>query len=120
MSDRITLTGLQAFGRHGVFAHEREDGQLFVVDVTLRLDLTEAADTDDLSSTVDYGAVADTVVEVVGGDPCDLIETVAARIADKLATDERVESVEVTVHKPSAPITHEFTDVAVTISRTRS
>lgn len=120
MNDRITLTGLRAFGRHGVFEHERRDGQHFTVDVVLTLDLTAAAASDDLESTVDYGAVADTVVEAVGGQPYDLIETVAGRIADRLLKDDKVAEVQVTVHKPQAPIEHEFADVAVTVSRTRA
>ncbi|MPY79172.1 MAG: dihydroneopterin aldolase [Actinophytocola sp.] len=122
MSDRIALTGLRAFGRHGVFAHERRVGQEFLVDIVLHVDLTAPSKSDALTDTVDYGAVADVAVGIVGGDPYDLIESVAGRIADEVLADERMgrfESVEVTVHKPSAPITHKFADVAVTITRTR-
>lgn len=123
VTDRIALTGLRAFGRHGVFAHERRDGQEFLVDIVLHVDLTAASKSDALADTVDYGAVADIAVRIVSGDPYDLIESVAGRIADEVLADERlagkVESVEVTVHKPSAPIPHEFADVAVTVTRSR-
>ncbi|EWC59534.1 Dihydroneopterin aldolase [Actinokineospora spheciospongiae] len=119
MTDRITLTGLRVRGHHGVFDHERRDGQEFVVDITLWLDLAEAAATDDLTKTVHYGELAERAAKVVSGPPRDLIETVAAEIADAEMTDDRVHAVEVTVHKPSAPIPLSFADVAVTVRRSR-
>lgn len=119
MTDRITLTGLRVFGRHGVFEHERDDGQEFVVDVTVWIDLDVAAISDDLADTVDYGALAHRAAAIVGGPPCQLIETVAARVADEVMGDERVHATEVTIHKPSAPIGLAFTDVAVTARRSR-
>lgn len=117
--DRVALRGLTARGRHGVFEHERRDGQDFVVDVVLGLDTREAARTDDLGRTVDYGGLADRLVAVVEGDPVDLIETLAARLAEVCLREALVQEVEVTVHKPQAPITHRFADVAVTIHRRR-
>lgn len=120
MSDRIALTGLRAFGRHGVFDHEKREGQEFVVDIVVSTDVAKAAAGDRLSDTVDYGGLAELAVRVIGGEPCDLIETVACRIADGVLVDERIEDVEVTVHKPSAPIPHTFADVAVTVRRTRA
>jgi dihydroneopterin aldolase len=117
--DRITLTGLRVHGRHGVHEHERAYGQEFVIDATVWLDLGAAADTDQLSATLDYGALAQRAARIVGGEPCNLIETVAARIATDVLTDQRVQAVEVTVHKPAAPIPLPFTDVAVTTRRSR-
>jgi dihydroneopterin aldolase len=117
--DRITLTGLQASGHHGVFEHERSDGQLFVIDVTVQLSFRDAAASDDLDDTVHYGVLAEQVVAAVETDPVDLIETVAERVAGVALGFPRVESVEVTVHKPQAPITVPFDDVAVTIVRSR-
>lgn len=117
--DRIDLTGIRAFGRHGVFDSERRQGQEFVVDLRLRADLAEAQRSDRLEDTVDYGALANRVAEIVGGEPYDLIEALAGRIADDLADDPRLWGVEVTVHKPSAPIEVPFGDVAVTVSRER-
>jgi dihydroneopterin aldolase len=117
--DEIALTGLTVFGRHGVFAHEREDGQDFVVDLRLQLDLSAAAASDDVTDTVHYGELAEKVAAVVGGEPVDLIETLAQRIADVALADDRVRSVAVTVHKPHAPIPLTFTDVAVTLNRSR-
>lgn len=119
MSDRIELRGLRVRGRHGVFEHERRDGQDFLVDITLWLDLSQAARSDNLADTFDYGALAAAAVAVVAGPPRNLIETVSAEIADGAMRDDRVDAVEVTVHKPAAPIPHEFADVAVTAYRTR-
>ncbi|TNY35312.1 dihydroneopterin aldolase [Thermomonospora catenispora] len=117
--DRIELTGLRARGRHGVLPAERELGQEFVVDVSLGLDTRPAARTDDLSRTVDYGALADRLVAVVQGEPVDLIETLAERLAQVCLEDPIVRQVDVTVHKPAAPVPHPFADVAVKISRSR-
>jgi 7,8-dihydroneopterin aldolase/epimerase/oxygenase len=117
VADRITLTGLAVTGHHGVFEHEKRDGQRFVVDVVLWLDLAEAARTDDLTRTVHYGELAQLAADVVAGPPRDLIETVAAEIADTVMARYPVHAVEVTVHKPHAPIPLEFADVAVTVRR---
>jgi dihydroneopterin aldolase len=117
--DRITLTGLRVHGHHGVHEHERVDGQEFVVDATVWLDLGAAAATDQLSATLDYGALAQRAARIVSGQPCNLIETVAARIATEVLTDQRVHAVEVTIHKPQAPIPESFTDVSVTTHRSR-
>ena len=117
--DRVVLTGLRARGRHGVLDHEREQGQHFVVDVVLHLDLAPAAATDDLSRTVDYGVLAEAVVADVEAEPLDLIEALAERVAQTCLRQHAVDEVEVTVHKPEAPIGVAFTDVAVTLVRSR-
>lgn len=119
MADRIELRGLTVRGRHGVFEHERRDGQDFVIDITVWVDLAAAAASDDLADTLDYGAVAKKAADIVGGPPRNLIETVAAEIADAVMVDERVHAVEVVVHKPEAPIPLQFSDVAVVASRQR-
>lgn len=119
-TDTISVRGLRAFGRHGVLPEERRDGQEFVVDVQLSVDTRTAAATDELAETVDYAAVSQRVCALIAGDPVDLIETLAARIADACLVDSRVQAVEVTVHKPSAPVGVPFTDVAVTIRRSRA
>lgn len=119
VSDRIELRGLKVRGHHGVFEHERRDGQDFVVDITVWLDLAKAAASDDLTDTLHYGELAQRAAAVVSGEPFDLIESVAGRIADDVLTDQRVRSVEVTLHKPQAPIPLEFADVAVVINRSR-
>ncbi|MBK1785191.1 dihydroneopterin aldolase [Prauserella cavernicola] len=120
MTDRITLTGLAVFGRHGVFEHEKREGQEFVVDVTAWLSLAPAAASDDLADTLHYGELAQLAADIVGGEPYDLIESVAGRIADEvMRKDSRLSAVEVTVHKPSAPIPLAFADVAVTVRRER-
>ena len=119
MADRIQLTGLRVRGRHGVFDRERRDGQDFLVDATLWLDSRPAAASDELADTVDYGGLAERIAGVVGGEPVNLIETLAARLAELCMADERVLAAEVTVHKPHAPIAREFADVAVTARRSR-
>lgn len=118
--DEITLTGLTVFGRHGVFDFERAEGQEFTIDATLRLDLAPAAASDDVADTVHYGELAETLADIVAGEPVDLIETLAARLADACLVDERVRSCSVTVHKPHAPIERTFTDVSVTVHRERA
>lgn len=118
-SDEIRLTGLTVFGRHGVFAHERENGQEFTIDLRLELALADAAASDDVADTVHYGELAEIVAAVVAGEPVNLIETLAQRIADVALGDRRVRAVEVTVHKPHAPIPLTFADVSVTLRRTR-
>lgn len=120
MADRVALTGLRVRGHHGVFDAERRDGQDFVVDAVLELDdavVTAAAKSDDLADTVDYGALAQSLAAIVGGDPVNLLETLAARLVDACLADPRVAAAEVTVHKPQAPIPLVFGDVAVTVRR---
>jgi dihydroneopterin aldolase len=115
----ITLTGLRVRGHHGVYDFERQQGQEFVVDVALDLDLDPAARSDDVADTVHYGQLADALVKIVAGEPVRLIETLADRLATACLADSRVVAATVTVHKPGAPIPHEFADVAVTLRRTR-
>src|SRR5690625_4231225 len=119
MRDCIALRGLRAHGHHGVFDSERREGQLFVVDVVLRLDTMPAAASDDVDETVHYGLLADRLVAIVTGEPVDLIETLAERLRSECLREELVDEVELTVHKPSAPIEHEFADVSVTVTRGR-
>lgn len=119
-TDEITLTGLRVFGRHGVYDDERRVGQDFVVDVTLRLDTRPAAMSDDVADTVHYGEMAEQIAGIVGGEPVNLLETLAARLADHVLALPRVDSVRVTVHKPEAPIPLSFADVSVTIDRERT
>jgi dihydroneopterin aldolase len=72
-----------------------------------------------VSDTVDYGVLAKTIASIVGGEPVNLLETLAQRIADACLADARVQRVAVSVHKPAAPIPLAFDDVVVTIERSR-
>lgn len=119
MADRIELRGLTVRGNHGVFDHERVEGQDFVVDLTVWVDLAAAAASDDLADTLDYGSLAQRAADIIAGPPRNLIETVAAEIAEDVMVDARVHAVEVVVHKPHAPIPLSFTDVAVVARRSR-
>jgi dihydroneopterin aldolase len=118
-ADRIALAGLTVRGHHGVFDFERRDGQDFVVDVELELDTSVAAASDDVTDTVHYGELASALASVVSGEPVNLLETLAQRLAGVCLADARVAAATVTVHKPQAPIPLQFGDVAVTIRRTR-
>ena len=118
-ADRISLLGLRVFARHGVHEDERRDGQEFLLDAVLWLDTRPAAASDDLTKTVDYGALASMLVHLAGDPPVNLIETLAERLAQACLAEPAVAEVEITVHKPHAPITHPFDDVTVAIRRAR-
>jgi len=119
VSDELSISGIECFGHHGVFEAERRDGQTFVIDLSLGIDSTPAAASDDLRDTVDYGSLVAQVKAAVEKDPVDLIETLAQRIADICLLDARVQWARVTVHKPDAPIDATFSDVTLTITRKR-
>jgi 7,8-dihydroneopterin aldolase/epimerase/oxygenase len=118
-ADRISLVGLRAVGYHGVLAAERAEGQEFSADAVLWLDTRPAAAADDLSLTVDYGQLAGRLANIISGDPVSLIETLADRLATACLADARVRAVEITVHKPHAPVGVPLSDVTVTIRRDR-
>lgn len=117
MTDRIELRGVRAFGRHGVYDFERAEGQEFVADIVLHLDLAPAGRSDDVRDTVHYGELAEKVASIIAGEPVDLIETLAGRVADAALEYDLVERAIVTLHKPQAPITVPFGDVAVVVDR---
>lgn len=118
--DTISLDGIEVWANHGVMEHEADLGQRYVVDVTIHVDLRLAAASDDLADTVDYGALASLVVHTFGQPRVRLVETVAGRVADAvLEHDERIAAVDVTVHKPSAPLTVPVRDVRIQLHRTR-
>jgi dihydroneopterin aldolase len=119
MSDELAVTGIECFAHHGVFDFERREGQVFVVDLVLGIDTRPAAASDDLADTVNYGTLVADVKAAVERDPVDLIETVAQRITEVCLLDIRVEWARVTLHKPDAPIDATYSDVALTITRTR-
>ena len=119
MTDELSVKGIECFAHHGVFDFEKREGQTFVVDLVLGFDTRVAAQSDDLGETVDYGTLVTDVKAAVERDPVDLIETVIQRIAAVCLKDGRVEWARVTLHKPDAPIDATYSDVALTITRTR-
>lgn len=119
MSDTITITGLRLRGYHGVFEHEKRDGQEFVIDLEIELDLSSAGSTDELQKTLDYSVVVDEVAQRVTGEAVDLIETLAHDIAQLVLNHPQPTAVSVTVHKPQAPVGHPIEDIAVSIRRER-
>lgn len=120
MSDKLTISGVRAFGKHGVFPQEKIDEQLFIVDVVLKLDLRPAANNDDLEKSVNYDDVAVLIHDRIKGASMNLIEAMADRIGREIIERfELVEEVEVTVHKPNAPVSVPFGDVSVTIKNKR-
>lgn len=117
MTDRIVLQGVSAFGHHGVLDVEKRDGQTFVVDVVMTLDLSGASRSDALDATVSYAEIAGEVVRRITGPSFDLIERLAEVIADDVLMHDLVDTVEVVVHKPEAPVGQPFTDVQVVVQR---
>jgi dihydroneopterin aldolase len=119
-ADLITLRGVSAVGHHGVLDFERREGQPFVVDAVLECDFADAASSDDLAKTASYADIAERITQIVSGEPVNLIETLAVRIAEMILSEfAAIASAEVTVHKPKAPIAVPFDDVAVTVFRGR-
>jgi dihydroneopterin aldolase len=118
--DRITLSGVTAVGHHGVFDFERREGQPFVVDAVLYLDFAKAAESDDVRDTAHYGEVAQRITEWIAGEPLNLIEALAVRIAEGLLAEFQLQAVDITVHKPQAPIEVPFGDVSVSVHRARN
>jgi dihydroneopterin aldolase len=119
VSTVVEIRGLRVFAHHGVLDFERERGQTFVIDVWLTCSPAAAETSDELADAVDYSAVCDRVAELATGGPYRLLERLAAVVADDLASRHPVESVRVRVAKPHAPITHDLTEVAVTVERTK-
>ncbi|HEX2154270.1 MAG TPA: dihydroneopterin aldolase [Acidimicrobiia bacterium] len=119
MTDRIRLAGIEVYAHHGVLEREKEEGQLFSVDLELELDLSSASASDDITDTVDYGDLAEQVAGLVAGQRWNLIETLAERVADLVLDDPRIDAATVTIHKPQAPISVPFRDVSVTVRRSR-
>jgi dihydroneopterin aldolase len=118
MADQISITGIKAFGYHGVLPHEAIEGQDFIVDLVITLDLQAPSQSDDLSQTVNYADLARIVQENIIGERVELIERLAGRIADEIkAAYQQILSISVTVHKPHAPVTVNFADIAVTVTR---
>ena len=120
MSDQIFLTGIAAFGYHGLFDHERQNGQDFFVDVALTVDLSAASRSDEIQDTVNYAEITNLVVKHITTDPVNLIEKLAGRIADQILTEHvKVSLVTVIVHKPQAPVAAVLKDIAVQVTRKR-
>lgn len=118
--DRIILQNLAFFGYHGVMDEEKTLGQRFYLDVSLYTDLKKAGRTDDVSDTIHYGMVYQTIKNVIEMERFNLIEALADRIVRKLLMEyPSLEKVQVTVRKPSAPVPGIFDFMAVEIERTR-
>ena len=118
MSDQIRVTGIKAFGYHGVLLHEATEGQDFIVDLLITLDLRAVSLSDDLQETINYADLAQIAHDNIVGERVQLIERLAGRIAEEISSAySQITSVSVTVHKPHAPVTVDFEDISVTITR---
>lgn len=118
MSDQIRVSGIKAFGYHGVLPHEATEGQDFIVDLLITLDLRAASLSDDLNETINYADLAQIAHDNIVGERVQLIERLAGRIAEEISSAySQITSVSVTVHKPHAPVTVDFEDISVTITR---
>ena len=120
MFDTLTITGLRLTGYHGVFEHERVDGQEFVIDVEVQLDTTPASASDSVLDTLDYSVLVNEVAHRVTGEPVNLIETLAEDIAHIALGHGQAQAVTVTVHKPQAPVGQPVSDIAITIHRKKA
>jgi dihydroneopterin aldolase len=116
--DRILVRDLRVFAHHGVLPEEAEHGQVFVLDLDLSVDLQAAGHTDDLERTIDYGGLTERVAELVASRRRQLLEAVAADVAELVLADERVREVRVRVTKPHAPLRVDA-EVAVEVVRGR-
>lgn len=119
MADRIRISGIEVLATHGVLDSEKQTAQKFLIDVELTLDLRAAGASDRLDETVDYGELSQRTHDYVASNSFDLIERIAHGVAGLAMEYPKVEAVEVTVHKPDAPIEVPFADVSVTVSRER-
>ena len=119
LNDSIRITGLELFGYHGVYDHEKQHGQRFLVDLAVWIDTDNASVSDDLSQTLDYGELVKAVAAEVKGESVDLIEKLAAKVLDVVWRFEEALAAEVTVHKPEAPVGFPVTDISVTLKRER-
>jgi len=119
VADRIVVTGLELWGYHGVFDHEKQRGQRFLIDLDIELDTAGAAGSDDVADTLNYAELIDAVEAVVTGEPVDLIETLAAKVLGVVWTFPQPATATVTVHKPGAPVSQKVADIAVTVTRNR-
>jgi len=118
VSDQIRVTGIKAFGYHGVLPHEATEGQEFIVDLLITLDLRAVSLSDDLQETINYADLAQIAYDNIVGERVQLIERLAGRIAEEISSAySQITSVSVTVHKPHAPVTVDFEDISVTITR---
>lgn len=115
--DELRITGIQAKGFHGLFDFEQREGQIFLVDLLVPLDLSKPGKTDSIADTVDYGAVTARVKELIESGPYLLIERLAEVIATTLKEEFGLSHIEVTVHKPDAPVGVKVSDISVTIRR---
>lgn len=124
MTDRITLSGIEAHACHGVLDFEKVQPQTFLADIVAECDLSRAGRTDDLAWTVNYAQLAGEAHAILSGPPVDLIEHLAEQIAASVLAHAAIEAVEVTIHKPQAPAGVPFHDPvwggpSVTVRRER-
>ena len=119
MADRMVVTGLELWGYHGVFDHEKRDGQRFIIDVDIELHTAGAAGSDDVAHTLNYAELLDAIEAVVTGEPVDLIETLASRVLETVWHFRQAMAATVTVHKPGAPVSQQVEDIAIIVTRNR-
>ena len=121
MTQKIQIKGLRVYGYHGVLEHEREEGQYFIVDASIKVDVERASATDDISNTVSYAEIAQLIAENVRNNPVNLLETLSQRLADEVlaASGPWAKKVKITVSKPDAPIDLYLDTVSVTAKAKR-
>ncbi len=116
----IRLKNMQFYGYHGVHDSEKELGGKFEVDLELYTSLNKSIETDDLQDTIDYQAVYDTVEDSLERNKFYLLEALAGHIARSLLINFHIDSLNIRVRKPHAPVRGVLDTVEVEIRRSRS
>ncbi len=118
MQDTIFLKDMHFYGYHGALSAENEIGQIFKVDVTLKVDLSEAGRTDNVIDTVHYGEVFEEVKSIMEGKAVNLLEHLAERIANRINSQyNRVMETKVRITKENPPIPGHYDGVGIEIVR---
>ncbi len=118
--DIIFIKGLELFAYHGVNPEEKQEGQPFVLDLTLKADLEKARHSDRLEDTVNYAAVRKTVQRAFTRESYDLIERAAQAVCSAVLEEHpRVQEITVLLKKPQAPMNAKFEYVAVEVREKR-
>lgn len=115
MIGRVTVRGLEVYAHHGCLPEEREKGQMFLVDLEVDYEMGPAAESDDLSRALDYDGLTREVYSLVLRERYDLLETLATRLARRLAERYQPHRIWVRVRKPQAPLAHRVEWVGVEV-----
>lgn len=118
--DKIILEGCRFYGYHGAFQEEQRLGQIFLVDLELSVDLTEASLSDDLAATVHYGLVFEAVRKLVEEKTFTLIERLAGAICQTLFEEfSAIQTINISIKKENPPIAGHYKSMGIQLERHR-